>query len=256
MTNKQYAVCVAISIHAPRVGSDRELPGVPDAADDFNPRSPCGERHDNGQPTDGGRDISIHAPRVGSDFIGKVARKLSANFNPRSPCGERPTKEYGIIAVVRFQSTLPVWGATPTGSSRPAWRKISIHAPRVGSDRRTDTPTGGKSNFNPRSPCGERLACAALSADISAFQSTLPVWGATAGQRGVCRVQQDFNPRSPCGERPGSHYVGFAIGTFQSTLPVWGATWRNQCGGCIGMISIHAPRVGSDPAQRPPERLR
>ena len=34
----------------------------------------------------------------------------------------------------KFQSTLPVWGATLAGAFAPAFFKISIHAPRVGSD--------------------------------------------------------------------------------------------------------------------------
>ena len=56
----------------------------------FNPRSPCGERHDYKQMTADGTIISIHAPRVGSDL-------QLGSFSGRSPL---------------FQSTLPVWGAT------------------------------------------------------------------------------------------------------------------------------------------------
>ena len=57
-----------------------------------------------------------------------------------------------------------------------------------------------------------------------AFQSTLPVWGATF-QRCIFRpAGRYFNPRSPCGERQ----VPFFL------LPAQ----RD--------ISIHAPRVGSD----------
>ena len=33
-----------ISIHAPRAGSDRSMPSSISARDNFNPRSPCGER--------------------------------------------------------------------------------------------------------------------------------------------------------------------------------------------------------------------
>ena len=56
-----------------------------------------------------------------------------------------------------FQSTLPVWGAT-TGPVQVAFDKqISIHAPRVGSDQRLRTLMATRSDFNPRSPCGERL---------------------------------------------------------------------------------------------------
>ena len=58
---------------------------------------------------------------------------------------------------------------------------ISIHALRAGSD---DILRAFFSmfqiNFNPRSPCGERLSETVIA-------SLLPIY---------------FNPRSPCGERP------------------------------------------------------
>ena len=37
-------------------------------------------------------------------------------------------------------------------------------------------------NFNPHSPCGERPRRHAFLYAIALFQSTLPVWGATAQQ--------------------------------------------------------------------------
>ena len=103
------ALNYAISIHAPRVGSDLSF---------GRPKESLG--------------ISIHAPRVGSDLLlsppsrgrglfqstlpvwGATLRSLPVlialfDFNPRSPCGERPY-------------------APPTGLSTGS---ISIHAPRV-----------------------------------------------------------------------------------------------------------------------------
>ena len=59
-------------------------------------------------------------------------------------------------------------------------RPISIHAPRVGSDRPFRAILSGHRNFNPRSPCGERLLRAITYDGQKKFQSTLPVWGATA----------------------------------------------------------------------------
>ena len=82
---------------------------------------------------------------------------------------------------ILFQSTLPVGGATVIDYPL-AWRRpISIHAPRGGSDGATpniqigtvisihaprggsDLPAHGQrrsyTNFNPRSPWGERLFC-------------------------------------------------------------------------------------------------
>ena len=122
-----------ISIHAPRTGSDLHSTRTPSRRGHFNPRSPHGERP--------------HAPR---------RRPTTTNFNPRSPHGERPP--------------------TPTRTTRCL---ISIHAPRTGSDttaQHPDSPARGfqstlpargaticarrrarkSSNFNPRSPHGER----------------------------------------------------------------------------------------------------
>ena len=80
-----------------------------------------------------------------------------------------------------------------------------------------------QTNFNPRSPCGERLY-APLSSPGSEISIHAPRVGSDARIDNSIGVQRHFNPRSPCGERLticGTVRVG-AI--FQSTLPVWGAT--------------------------------
>ena len=56
-----------ISIHAPRVGSDRIHGRKESRFGDFNPRSPRGERQGKRHCRSQRRNISIHAPRVGSD---------------------------------------------------------------------------------------------------------------------------------------------------------------------------------------------
>ena len=123
---------------------------------------------------------------------------------------------------------------------------ISIHAPRMGSDPSSTRAYSTSTNFNPRSPDGERLPASEPIMPLSAFQSTLPGWGATCASA-VGRARPcDFNPRSPDGERPGTGSPLTFNGLFQSTLPGWGAT---HCGirGCRPVvISIHAPRMGSD----------
>ena len=80
----------------------------------------------------------------------------------------------------KFQSTLPVRGATLTGFTHAFMHTISIHAPRAGSDLQDDVVfVRFRAHFNPRSPCGERhLRCGAGCA-AKRFQSTLPVRGAT-----------------------------------------------------------------------------
>ena len=124
-----------ISIHSPRVGRDSSDGLTIPEDHDFNPLSPCGERHysflwikniniyfnplspcgerlelinyDSRQPY-----ISIHSPRVGRDLRYAVRLSRIIYFNPLSPCGER-------------HLFLKTWAISK--------------------------------NFNPLSPCGERL---------------------------------------------------------------------------------------------------
>ena len=168
-----------ISIHAPRTGSDMETYMSLITRSNFNPRSPHGERP-------GGR-YKIRAPD---------------NFNPRSPHGERLDCQGKRVYRSQFQSTLPARGATAWTAGMLSWtRRISIHAPRTGSD----------------------LSRQSNRRKNEAFQSTLPARGATFvavfRERGdlisihAPRTGSDqsatrragagayFNPRSPHGER-------------------------------------------------------
>ena len=102
----------AISIHAPREGSDA-CPWVLVAS---------------------GSLISIHAPREGSDRPagGPLVRRLY--FYPRSPRGERHKEGGDACQVKNF------YPRSPRGERRKviniySWNdEISIHAPREGSD--------------------------------------------------------------------------------------------------------------------------
>ena len=146
-----------ISIHAPRGGSDGQKPECGFFQLYFNPRSPWGERlpacvcnsvfpYFNPRSPWGERlmiisrvildiPISIHAPRGGSDT------SFTKSFQNRA----------------RFQSTLPVGGATQKCHRSSGYHHISIHAPRGGSD----------------------VLSAPVRYSRRLFQSTLPVGGAT-----------------------------------------------------------------------------
>ena len=80
--------------------------------------------------------ISIHAPRAGSDprYFPRP-RSSFQNFNPCSPCGERLVPHRSNLAALIFQSMLPVRGATSISVASLSRIRISIHAPRAGSDR-------------------------------------------------------------------------------------------------------------------------
>ena len=146
-----------ISIHAPRVGSDSSFFTASRALSNFNPRSPCGER----------LWRINHAPSSGY-------------FNPRSPCGERLKGTLPIITTVRFQSTLPVWGATSC-LFIPYSHNLNFNPRSPCGERRSSGRSSRRHGryFNPRSPCGERLHLQRILNGQAGFQSTLPVWGAT-----------------------------------------------------------------------------
>ena len=80
----------------------------------------------------------------------------------------------------------------------------------------------------------------------SAFQSTLPMRGATAHGSVTIAVSHDFNPHSPCGERRKSRCVVCLESRFQSTLPMRGATAPAAFALTWWQISIHTPHAGSD----------
>ena len=146
-----------ISIHAPRTGSDRRSHQRRTSRRRFQSTLPARgatqrrtsrrrkQRFQSTLPARGATrrpnivlcakpDISIHAPRTGSDALEKIGTKPADSF----------------------QSTLPARGATCTLADVVRGTAISIHAPRTGSDF---LPPRGRlvhTDFNPRSPHGER----------------------------------------------------------------------------------------------------
>ena len=122
--------------------------------------------------------------------------------------------------------------------------------------------------FNPRTPCGVRLAglpsrrcmplfqsthplrgATSLSEYVptpSIFQSTHPLRGATASMRSTSISPINFNPRTPCGVRLMNERVNITLEGFQSTHPLRGATRRSGGDRVLPLISIHAPLAGCD----------
>ena len=190
-------------------------------------------------------------------------------FYPRSPRGERRHGDAGDAGLARFLSTLPARGATNTRRQFQARQRISIHAPREGSDAAGRYRPDGHPHFYPRSPRGERRYKtsrhrsarhfyprsprgerhdAFVHVDArSKFLSTLPARGATRETWPGLSRHRDFYPRSPRGERPFLNWRSLVTFQFLSTLPARGATSRTRLSAARCCISIHAPREGSDP---------
>ena len=171
----------AISIHAPREGSDTDIITLWAA-------SP---------------PISIHAPREGSDIRPTTTAAGAKNFYPRSPRGERRLGGGGALHLCgNFYPRSPRGERPGAEGLDAAYSRISIHAPREGSDRLCD----GFLRFP------------------SKFLSTLPARGATLDLGAVFVYVVYFYPRSPRGERRGPRRSSSRPPRFLSTLPARGAT--------------------------------
>ena len=129
-----YVKIKGISIHAPRAGSDPIAILRLNVFHHFNPRSPCGERHDNSglQPQD--QDFNPRSPCGERRCIDVTVTRDHEYFNPRSPCGERlvsinDSKMEGEISI-----HAPRAGSDASDAELPRHIVISIHAPRAGRD--------------------------------------------------------------------------------------------------------------------------
>ena len=169
----------AISIHAPRMGRDLVLAGLPVEA-----------------------LISIHAPRMGRDAAALGVLLVLARFQSTRPVWGATSFTPFPASSTSFQSTRPVWGATEGFVALSGPLTISIHAPRMGRDGCIGWFPRPYRHFNPRAPYGARrfsegeiatlfgisihaprmgrdAETVAMRLELSLFQSTRPVWGAT-----------------------------------------------------------------------------
>ena len=159
-----------------------------------------------------------------------VTLLCSLSFNPRAPCGARRTDAKTDSKDCMFQSTRPVWGATPPFSFM----------------RR------GFFGFNPRAPCGARPVMRATKLMSDAFQSTRPVWGATTSS--ICRLgHRDVSIHAP---RVGRDCLTLNIvAPFLVSIhaPRVGRDSVHRKSRPWFRVSIHAPRVGRDHAFPSPQ---
>ena len=259
-----------ISIHAPRVGSVGQFCDGTEADRNISIHAPrVGSVVDQFIARKNRLSISIHAPRVGSVRCARSSAICLRYFNPRSPGGERQVRDWfklqrhrisihaprvgsvrGFIRplciLYKFQSTLPGWGASlriPAGnaydvfqSTLPGWGasrpKIPTAPPRTnfnprspgGERHMTMLPTLTQIHFNPRSPGGERPSGLNGLQFVSGISIHAPRVGSVCVLGCCCCATSHFNPRSPGGERHTPVKIDSVTFVFQSTLPGWGAS--------------------------------
>ena len=146
-----------ISIHTPLAGSDYSYTAVSIAGLRFQSTLPLRGATETQQAGQFDALISIHTPLAGSDCHG-LAGAFSSPISIHTPLA----------------------GSDQRPLRYPMARRISIHTPLAGSDTRSQTRNPKPHDFNPHSPCGERLAMSPSGLPNLSFQSTLPLRGATA----------------------------------------------------------------------------
>ena len=233
----------------------RALKQVSDGANNFYPRSPCGERRRQGQ-----------------------FRFSRPYFYPRSPCGERPDfllykglqQPISIHALLAESDTLALFHgplqrisihALLAESDKWSWNfiralNISIHALLAESDSHcigftqrgrisihallaeSDPSRPGRKDrrtISIHALLAESDVVANLEAGrVPVFLSTLSLRRATAPRRKHTGPTRDFYPRSPCGER---HLAALQKMFYNNFYP------RSPCGerpgGCCGWQCYH-----------------
>ena len=215
----------AISIHAPREGSDnhrctqrfdrRISIHAPREGSDLNNLDEFKTRY----------KISIHAPREGSGLGRRRRRRHVGHFYPRSPRGERPICPTCKRRSKTFLSTLPARGATASGGKLRATFTVFLSTLPARGATRPDLPGQRQHNdFYPRSPRGERR------------YFVLSLHGKTIISIHAPREGSDIQLRIVAHER---HISIHAPREGSDGIPT-----RRSCR--QSSISIHAPREGSD----------
>ena len=177
--------------------------------------------------------ISIHAPRTGSDQLAGAASGHPLHFNPRSPHGERRFRRFAIDAVWNFNPRSPHGERREPEKPKRRKKRISIHAPRTGSDDKGQHGLTMSDCISIHAPRTGSDDVALLSGrNSNQFQSTLPARGAT----NVSARREHGNQISIHAPRTGSDErcaIFFAkIAKFQSTLPARGATRATRFSRC------------------------
>ena len=168
----------------------------------FNPRTPCGVRQTGGEITWTRCWFqSTHSLRSATGDCASYS-SVSSSFNPRTPCGVRlniessSDEEEEEVSIHALLAECDQWllsrGYTPT---------VSIHALLAECDSNFLLLFRRGSGFNPRTPCGVRLA----SCNGFHIVSTVSIHALLAEcdvRRGGCGPGRvGFNPRTPCGVR-------------------------------------------------------
>ena len=190
---------------------------------DFNPRSPHGERPSCGSIVQTATDFNPRSPH-GERPSSRSRRSRMRYFNPRSPHGERRYRDATRTDEGDFNPRSPHGERPDAGKGRKRPNNFNPRSPH-GERPPRGTNEAAERHFNPRSPHGERPPFDPPDESRSRFQSTLPARGATCVKGGEYAMLPSISIHAP---RTGSDKS-------EEKRDEW-----------VSEISIHAPRTGSD----------
>ena len=128
--------------------------------------------------------------------------------------------------------------------------EISIHTPHAGSDSPAPSASAAASAFQSTLPMRGATMAPSFRRLFFVFQSTLPMRGATGAVIAASIFLGDFNPHSPCGERPARPPPRRPGRVISIHTPHAGSDdTADLFVGIAGAISIHTPHAGSDVRQ-------
>ena len=164
---------------------------------DFNPRAPCGARHQREEVYQRADGISTHAPLAGRDPQHWFYTEWIQHFNPRAPCGARPSRRLVTAAIRNFNPRAPCGARLFSPIPANTRDGISTHAPLAGRDVRRWTSRSGTRDFNPRAPCGARQQkCTNHYAHFCDNRQISDAFAQNAACQGILLL---FDAGKPCG---------------------------------------------------------
>ena len=202
---KLLATLIPISIHALLAESDEPPRVIREPANNFYPRSPCGER-----------PLEILLPCLAIH-----------NFYPRSPCGERQESQPPCARpTTNFYPRSPCGERRYARSNGPNFPNFYPRSP-CGERQNRPRPSTGIDNFYPRSPCGERQPSSTRKLTNLMISIHALLAESDRVKSGQQRSPRNFYPRSPCGERPRPIPAVTRVANFYPRSPCGERRWRH-----------------------------
>ena len=209
----------------------------------FNPRPPCGGRHEHVSFLHL-RYVSIHAPHAEGDDM-STAKGGRAHVSIHAPHAEGDWADGQDASRIprEFQSTPPMRRATSRGGQARVRRQVSIHAPHAEGDSMAVLNASEKL-FQSTPPMRRATRPDASMGTRNPFQSTPPMRRATSG---AAPAGASFNPRPPCGgRRRQRHRVRLDGPGFNPRPPCGGRQTKTRFHSDAAPVSIHAPHAEGD----------